>query len=58
MVKRITITIEKDIDEKIRDLQVKMISETRKSVSFSQVLNGLLKEALEALEYQTNKQYV
>jgi len=57
-VKRITITIDEKIDEKIRDMQVKMISETRKSVSFSQVLNGLLKEALENLEYQTNKQYV
>jgi len=57
-VKRITITIDEKIDSKIRDMQVKMISETRKSVSFSQVLNGLLKEALEHLEYQTNRQYV
>jgi len=57
-VKRITITIDESIDNKIRDIQVKRISETRKSVSFSQVLNGLLREALENLEFQANKQYV
>ena len=39
--------IDNDLDKKIRVIKAKEIQRTNKSVSFSHVLNGLLREALE-----------
>jgi len=44
---RVTITLDNTLVSKIRDIQAKKISETKKSVSFSSVINDLLKQGLE-----------
>ena len=46
MTRRVTITLETHIESKIRDIQAKKITETRKSISFSNVINQVLKEGL------------
>jgi len=46
MTKRVTIMIDDDIDKKIRQMQAKMIMTASKSVSFSKVLNLVLRKAL------------
>ena len=43
MAKRITIMLEDDIDKKLRLKQSKMIQKEQRSVSFSSVLNSVLK---------------
>jgi hypothetical protein len=44
MAKRITIMIEDDLDKKIRLLQAKTIQQTSSSVSYSGVINDVLKK--------------
>jgi len=44
--KRVTITIDKSVDSMIRDIQVKQISDLNKNISFSQVIDQLLKQTL------------
>jgi len=44
--KRVTITIDESVDSMIRDIQVKQISDLNKSISFSQVIDQLLKQSL------------
>jgi hypothetical protein len=43
MAKRITIMIDDDLDAKIRKRQAKLISTQSKSVSFSHVINAILR---------------
>ena len=46
MSKRVTIMIDEDLDKKMRMLQAKMIQSTTSSVSFSNVLNQVLRDSL------------
>lgn len=46
MSKRVTIMLDSDLDKKMRMLQAKMIQNTSSSVSFSNVLNQVLRESL------------
>ena len=46
MSKRVTIMLDNDLDKKMRMLQAKMIQSTTSSVSFSNVLNQVLRESL------------
>ncbi len=43
MNRRVTITLDHTLESKIRAIQVKKISETKKGVSFSSVINDVLK---------------
>jgi len=44
MAKRVTIMIDENLDKKIRFIQAKQIKKTTGSVSYSRVLNELLKK--------------
>ncbi len=44
MAKRITIMIDEDIDKKLRLIQAKQITKTNSSVSFSKVLNEVIRK--------------
>jgi len=46
MSKRITIVLDDDLVKKVHDLQAKKIKESTGSVSFSRVLNELVRESL------------
>ena len=46
MSKRITIMLDNDLDRKIRLLQSKKIRDTSMSVSFSKVINDVLRKSL------------
>jgi len=46
MTRRTTIMIDDDLDKKIRLLQAKMIQKENKSISYSFVVNLLLKNSL------------
>jgi len=46
MGKRVTIMLDIDLDKKIRQLQAKMIQNTSSSVSFSMILNQVLRDSL------------
>ena len=46
MSKRVTIMLDSDLDKKMRLMQAKMIQTTVSSVSFSNVLNTVLRESL------------
>lgn len=46
MAKRVTIMISDDLDKKLRSLQVKEIIKNSKSVSYSKVLNDVVRKAL------------
>ena len=46
MGKRITIVLDEDLIKKLRDLQAKLIKESTESVSFSAVINELLRKNL------------
>jgi len=46
MIRRITITLDEKIEMKIRHLQAQKIAAFNRSISFSQVLNQILKDAL------------
>ena len=43
---RVTITLDHTLESKIRAIHAKKISETNKGVSFSSVINDLLKQGL------------
>ncbi len=47
MNRRVTITLDNTLESKIRAIQAKKILETKKSVSFSSVINDFLKQGLE-----------
>ena len=44
MAKRITIMLEDDLLKKLHEIQAKQIKQTGKSVSFSRVLNDVLRK--------------
>jgi len=46
MSKRVTIMLDTDLDKKMRQLQAKLIQNTSSSVSFSMVLNQVLRDSL------------
>ena len=46
MSKRVTIMLDNDLDKKMRLMQAKMIQTTASSVSFSNVLNTVLRDSL------------
>jgi hypothetical protein len=50
MSDRITILLDNDLTKQLRQIQAKMITQTGKSVSFSQVLNLAIKEGLPKLK--------
>ena len=43
MPKRVTIMIADDLDSKVRQKQAKLIKQTNATVSFSSVINGVLR---------------
>lgn len=51
--KRVTITIDKEFDEKIRQLQVDFITKSNKSWSYSSVLSVVIGEGIVALSQKT-----
>ena len=46
MAKRITITLDDDLNKKLHELQAKQIKDSKKAVSFSRVLNETLRKNL------------
>ena len=46
MSKKVTIVLDDDLVKKLREKQAKLIKESTKSVSFSKVLNDVLRENL------------
>ncbi len=46
MIKRITITLDENIIAKIRSIQAEKIAKTNRSISFSQVVEQILREGL------------
>jgi hypothetical protein len=46
MAKRVTIMIEDDLDKKLRLIQAKEITKTSSSISYSQVINDMLRKQL------------
>jgi hypothetical protein len=46
MAKRITIILEDDLLKKLHELQAKQIKQSTKSVSFSRVVNGVLRKSI------------
>jgi len=46
MLTRITIMLEDELQKKLRDKQAKLIKQSNKSVSFSQVVNMTLNDAI------------
>jgi len=46
MILRITITLDSYIESRIRDIQAQKITKLKKSISFSNVINQVLKEGL------------
>ena len=46
MTKRVTVMIEDDVAKKLRELQSKKLRTSNKSVSFSSVINEVLKKEL------------
>lgn len=45
MAKRVTIMIDDELDKKLRQLQAKMIQKENKSISYSHVINSMLKNS-------------
>ncbi|MEK0335989.1 MAG: hypothetical protein QQN45_07715 [Nitrosopumilus sp.] len=46
MINRVTIVLDDDLDKKLRLRQAKLIKESSKSVSFSRVINDVLRKHL------------
>jgi len=46
MLRRVTITLDPHLESTIRNLQAKKISESNKAISFSNIINEILKEGL------------
>ncbi len=46
MLRRVTITLDLRLESKIRNLQAKKISESNKAISFSKIINEILKQGL------------
>jgi len=46
MIRRVTITLDQSLESKIRSLQARKISEGDKAISFSNIINEVLKQGL------------
>jgi len=46
MIRRVTITLDPYLESTIRNIQAKKISESNKAISFSNVINEILKQGL------------
>jgi len=46
MAKRVTIMMDDDLDKKLRSIQAKAIQSTTSSVSFSKVINEIIRKQL------------
>jgi len=46
MLRRVTITLDPSLVSEIRSLQAKKITETNKAISFSNIINEILKQGL------------
>ncbi len=46
MLRRVTITLDPNLVSTIRNLQAKKITETNKAISFSNIINEILKQGL------------
>ncbi len=46
MARRVTIMLDDDLLKKLHEIQAKQIKESQKSVSFSRVLNEMLRKSL------------
>ena len=46
VVRRVTITIDENIDSKIREIQAEQILDLNKNISYSQIIDQLLKQSL------------
>ncbi len=46
MIRRVTFTLEQSLETKIRSLQARKISESNKAISFSNIINEILKQGL------------
>lgn len=51
--KRVTITIDREIDEKIRQLQIDFITKSNRSWSYSSVLSLVIDEGMKILNHET-----
>jgi len=49
MIRRVTITLDPYLESIIRKLQAKKISESNKAISFSNVINEILRQGLKGL---------
>lgn len=52
--KRVTITIDKEIDEKIRQLQIEFITKSNRAWSYSSVLSLVIDEGMKILNHKKN----
>lgn len=50
MIRRVTITLDPSLESIIRNIQAKKISESNKAISFSNVINEVLKEGLNSFK--------
>jgi len=46
MIRRVTITLDPYLESTIRSLQAKKISESNKAISFSNIINEILRQGL------------
>ena len=46
MAKRVTIMIDDELDKKLRQMQAKLIQKENKSISYSHVINVMLKNSM------------
>ena len=46
MAKRVTIMIDNELDRKLRQIQAKLIQKENSSVSYSKVVNSMLKSSI------------
>lgn len=46
MAKRVTIMVDNELDKKLRQMQAKLIQKENKSISYSYVINLMLKDSL------------
>ncbi len=46
MIRRVTITIDEKLESRIRAIQAKKITESKKSISFSNVINEIIKSGI------------
>jgi hypothetical protein len=51
--KRLSIMLEQELEEKLRNLQANMIKKSKKNVSFSNVVNMVLKNGIREVNLQS-----